>query len=45
VKIAALGLKKALLKNIFILRVEHFFLDQDKERFLGQLSSIISARK
>jgi tetraacyldisaccharide 4'-kinase len=45
VKIASLGLKQALLKNIFILRVEHFFLDQDKERFLGQLSSIISARK
>jgi tetraacyldisaccharide 4'-kinase len=45
VKIASLGLEQEELKNIYILRVEHFFLNEDKEHFLGQLSSIISERK
>ncbi len=42
VKVASLGLGQDALARIFILGVEHLFLGDDKERFLAQMTAIIS---
>tara|TARA_R110002050_G_scaffold116375_6_gene232820 strand:- start:3940 stop:4941 length:1002 start_codon:yes stop_codon:yes gene_type:complete len=42
VKVGSLGLGQDALARIFILGVEHLFLGDDKERFLAQMTAIIS---
>jgi tetraacyldisaccharide 4'-kinase len=42
VKVASLGLSQDALARIYILGVEHLFLGDDKERFLAQMTAIIS---
>ncbi len=45
VKVASLGLSQDELTNIYVLEVEHYFLNEEKESFLDQLTTIISYRK
>jgi tetraacyldisaccharide 4'-kinase len=42
VKVANLSLSQDELADIYVLEVEHFFLDGDQESFLAQLTPIIS---
>jgi tetraacyldisaccharide 4'-kinase len=42
VKVASLGLSQEDLTHIYILKVEHFFLSEDQDSFLSQLTTIIS---
>lgn len=42
VKVASLGLSQDELADIYILEVEHFFLEGEQESFLAQLTPIIS---